>query len=92
MTSDSSMTIRLFGAFRNLHSEPDLKIAIPENARTIGDLRGLLAAHFSSANAGFDAAGLLSKSAIANDREILLDTASFTNADRLALLPPVSGG
>lgn len=86
------MTLRLFGAFRNLQSEPELSIEIPTGIKTIGDLRQILAAHLGALTPGFDAAGLLAKSAIANDREVLQDDASFQASDRLALLPPVSGG
>ncbi len=81
------MTIRLFGAFRNLQSEPEITID-PQGASTVGELRTLLAAKF--AGASFDAVSLLSKSAIANDREVLSDASPLS--DRLALLPPVSGG
>jgi molybdopterin converting factor small subunit len=81
------MTIRLFGAFRNLQSEPEISIDA-SGAKTVGELRAILARQF--AGASFDAVGLLAKSAIANDREVLNDESPVS--DRLALLPPVSGG
>lgn len=82
------MTIRLFGAFRNLQNDPELKLET--DAKTVRELRQALAKHFSDVKPGFDAVGLLAKSAIANEKEVLQDTSPVS--DRLALLPPVSGG
>lgn len=87
------MSVRLFGAFRNLQSEPEIRLDVPESVKTIGDLRAHLGQYFKTlSNPTFDAAGLLTKSAIANDRQVLQDEMKYDRTDRLALLPPVSGG
>ena len=92
-TVSTQATLRLFGAFRNLQADPELRLEIPESVATIGDLREHLSQHFKQTPATtFDALGLLKKSAIANDKQVLDDHAQFNRADRLALLPPVSGG
>lgn len=84
------MTLRLFGAFRNLQAEPNYEFN--GVASTVGELKAALAREFTAKNASFDAAGLLAKSAVANDTQVLADHDLVSPDARLALLPPVSGG
>jgi molybdopterin converting factor small subunit len=92
--------IRLFGAFRNLRpqQEPELEISITNETVTVSQFKEHLAAKLRDSLAtapeqsSFDLIGLLQKSAIANDTAFLLETDHVRAGDRLALLPPVSGG
>lgn len=87
------LNVRLFGAFRNLREEPILRVELPKDRWTVAGLRAHLGEEFRALpNATFDAAGLLAKAAIANEKAILLEDADLTEGETLALLPPVSGG
>lgn len=87
--------VRLFGAFRNLGPQ-EVTLKLPKASVTATEMKTLLANHFGQMtqqqSASFDAASLVSKSALANDSAVLDDSAMIQSGAKLALLPPVSGG
>ena len=86
-------TIRLFGAFRNSQTEPELHIDLPSSVKTVADLKTHLAQYWQKNPVkGFNAEALLAKSAVAAETQILLEDAVLTSGAKFALLPPVSGG
>ena len=87
----TEIKVRLFGAFRNLKTDPEILVSVPKAPITLADFRTYLRLKLHSAE-GFDAVGLLEKSVIANDTTVLSDSDFVHLQDNLALLPPVSGG
>lgn len=86
------VTVRLFGAFRDL-PVPDgaLRVALPRGA-TVAELREAIAGELARAVPERDATTLVRRSAIGNEREILAETARLETSGEVALLPPVCGG
>jgi molybdopterin converting factor small subunit len=84
----STVTIRLFGAFRDLAAQPEIAVEVPPGAK-IADLRLALG---RALGGGERALSLLSVSAIADAREILDESAALADGASLAVLPPVCGG
>ncbi len=84
------ITLGLYGACRDLHPEPALRLALPDGA-TVADLRRALPAHFSAASSA-KAHALISASAFATDQALLRDTDPLPEDGQLSILPPVSGG
>lgn len=87
-----SVTVQLFGAFRDCDSRPRIELRVPNDAR-VEDLRRALA-RFGEAQWGsrFRPA-LLAASAFASSREILRDGSPLPAGETdFAVLPPVSGG
>ena len=84
-----TVTLALFGAFRDLHSAPTLQLQV--DGREIADLRRSLIAHLESQGKG-DKRGLVSVSAFASEQSILRDGDPIPADGQLAILPPVSGG
>lgn len=86
-----TLTLKLFGAFRELEPSGEVVLELPD-AATIALAR---AAFAELARARWDERfrpGLLAVSAFASEREILRDADAIGDARELALLPPVSGG
>lgn len=81
--------IQLFGALRE--AEPDARLAIDAQARTVADLRAAVA-DAVAARWPVAALALLRHSAFASERRVLRDADPVPDDGRLALLPPVSGG
>lgn len=84
-----TVTLALFGAFRDLHSAPQLALQVSGN--TIADLRRALIAHLDASGKG-DKRGLVGVSAFASDVSLLRDGDPIPADGQLAILPPVSGG
>jgi molybdopterin synthase sulfur carrier subunit len=80
----------LYGACRELHSQPSLALELPESS-LVGALRAALPPHFNRADPA-RAAALVASSAFASDSALLRDADPIPADGRLAILPPVSGG
>jgi len=99
-STQTKMKIRLFGAFRNLlpnsSEEAELSIDVPRHVQTIGELKSFLKEHWSThvptSGATFDPSSLVQKSVFANERAVLTDDTPLALEQKVALLPPVSGG
>jgi molybdopterin converting factor subunit 1 len=79
------MNLLLFARARDLLGADRIVIDAPEPA-TVGELRRRLTQHYPTL------AGLLEKSAIAVNDEIVADGVQIPHGAEVALLPPVSGG
>lgn len=86
--ADQSVSIRLFGAFRQFGDDSTVAITIPHNAR-ISDVREALKAHYAGND---NAVALLKASAFATDRSVLDDGDHLPEGESLSILPPVCGG
>jgi len=86
-----TLTLKLFGAFRDLEPGGEVVLDLPDNA-TIADARAAFEAHGRAHWGERFRPGLLAVSAFASDCEILRDADAIGAARELALLPPVSGG
>lgn len=86
-----NLTIKLFGAFRDLEPAGEVHLALPESAR-IADVRVALDAYGRAHWGERFRPGLLAVSAFASERDILRDADAIGELRELALLPPVSGG
>ncbi|MCB1553305.1 MAG: hypothetical protein KDJ14_05805 [Xanthomonadales bacterium] len=80
----------LYGACRDLHSQPSLSLALPQDS-LVGALRAALPACFDRADLA-RATALVASSAFASDSALLRDADVIPADGRLAILPPVSGG
>jgi molybdopterin synthase sulfur carrier subunit len=80
----------LYGACRDLHSQPSLSITLPQGS-LVGALRAALPASFDRADLA-RATALVASSAFASDSALLRDADVIPADGRLAILPPVSGG
>jgi molybdopterin converting factor subunit 1 len=79
------VTVVLFARARDLAGTDRVRVDLPEGA-TVADLRRLLAEAVPLL------AGLLSRSAIAVNRDFAPDDQVLWQESEIALLPPVSGG
>ncbi|MBD8527449.1 MoaD/ThiS family protein [Pseudomarimonas arenosa] len=84
-----TVTLALFGAFRDLHSAPTLTLEV--DGDSIADLRAQLCAHLEATGKA-DKRGLVGVSAFASDTALLRDHDRIPADGQLAILPPVSGG
>jgi sulfur-carrier protein len=85
------LTVRMFGAFRELEPSGTWRIEIDE-AATVADVRRAFEQQARARwGARFDPA-LLAASAFASEREVLRASDSVAGLDEVAVLPPVSGG
>lgn len=82
--------VKLFGAFRDCQSQPQLRLTLPDGA-TIADLRAALDAHGRAHWPAFKPA-LLARSAFASESCVLRDGEAVPAGVSMAVLPPVSGG
>lgn len=87
MNGNIEIEVTLFGPFRKYGS--GIKLSVPLET-TLHELRPLLASELRKSYPYFREEGLLYKSAIADEKEILKDDSKVTG--RLAVLPPVCGG
>ncbi len=83
---NQSITIRLFGAFRQGNPDSALTVEIPEGGR-VSDLRQAMESALPSDNAR----SLLKASAFATDSAVLDDTDVVPEGE-ISILPPVCGG
>lgn len=81
--SDITLTIRLFGAFRE-HGQ-QLALSLPQGA-TAAEVKSALAIQLPAE------AALIHDSALADDTQVLDEHAVFSHDAMLAILPPVCGG
>ena len=81
--------IQLFGALREF--EPDALLRIGSDATDVHGLRAAVQAHADAAWTA-SAAALLRRSAFASATTVLREGDALPEGERLALLPPVSGG
>lgn len=86
-----TLTLKLFGALRDLEPAGEVRLALPEAAR-IADVRAALDAYGRAHWGERFRPGLLAVSAFASERDILRDADAIGELRELALLPPVSGG
>jgi molybdopterin converting factor small subunit len=89
--SDLAVTVRLFGAFRDLHGEGDLRLSVPSGT-TVAELRGRIAVEMERRRPGTEVARLLELSVLGDERAVLSDETKLERPSSLALLPPVCGG
>jgi len=85
-----TVTLSLFGAFRDYQPDARVRIDLADGAR-IADLRAALDAHGRAHWPGFRPE-LLKVSAFASRSEVLRDAEPVPADGELAILPPVSGG
>ena len=85
------LTLKLFGAFRDLEPSGAVELELPDEA-TIAQARAAFAELAQARWGERFRPGLLAVSAFASEREILRDADAIGAARDLALLPPVSGG
>ena len=85
-----TVTLSLFGAFRDYQPDARVRIELAEGAR-IADLRAAVDAYGRAHWPGFRPE-LLRVSAFASRRDVLRDAEPVPADGELAVLPPVSGG
>lgn len=85
-----TVTLSLFGAFRDFDPSGQVRIELPADA-TIAELRVALDRHLREHWAGYRPE-LLKASAFASSREVLRDREAVPADGAVAILPPVSGG
>ena len=83
------VTIRLFGAYRNLQANENIKIKLSPQM-TMLDIKQELKAFFSQKES-FDQS-LVDESMLANNQEVLSNDSQLGQCKELAILPPVCGG
>lgn len=86
-----TLTLKLFGAFRDLEPSGEVVLELPAQA-SIADARAAFAELAQARWGERFRPRLLAVSAFASEREILRDADAIGAARELALLPPVSGG
>ncbi|QOC22456.1 MoaD/ThiS family protein [Wenzhouxiangella sp. AB-CW3] len=83
-----TISIRLFGAFRQFGDDSTVTVTLPGNAQ-VRDVREALKAHYAGDD---NALALLKASAFATDQAVLDDDDSLPEGEPLSILPPVCGG
>ncbi len=86
-----TLTLQLFGAFRELESSGRLTLELPEHAR-VADLRLAFAEAAKARHGERFRPGLLAVSVFASDQELLREDCALAGLAQVAVLPPVSGG
>ena len=91
---NASVTIRLFGALRDLHRDALLEIPLEEpcRAEVLRELVGFRLQELNPRVPAEDITRLLHSSAMATESRLLDEAASIEPGAKLALLPPVCGG
>lgn len=90
-TPTIELKIRLFGAFRQFHTDPvTLTVATGSTAQVIKTALGLELQRLSKG--AFTETELLSQSVLATENAVLEDGACLAEDTQLAILPPVCGG
>lgn len=84
-----TVTLSLFGAFRDLQGEPTLTLEV--DGELIADVRAQLCQFLQDHGQG-ERRGLVGVSAFASESEMLRDHDRIPADGKLAILPPVSGG
>lgn len=84
------VSIRLFGAFRELHDHDHVEVTVPDGG-TLDDVRTALHTYADAHWPSF-APGLLQRSAFASDEAFLHRHGLIPTDGRLVVVPPVSGG
>ena len=84
----TTVSLKLFGAFRQFGPETEVEMSVPDNAR-VTDLRAALARHYQGND---NALSLLKASAFATDQAVLDDDDDLPTHQPLSILPPVCGG
>lgn len=87
----STVNVSLFGAFRKYIPSGEMLIDIGDVC-SVGEFRQKIAARIRELSPDFMDVNLLSESVLANDVEILEESAQVKAGDRVAFLPPVCGG
>ncbi len=85
------LTVRMFGAFRDLEPSGALQIEIGEDA-TVADLRRAFEAQARARWGERFNPALLAASAFASEHEVLRSADHVGGLTEVAVLPPVSGG
>jgi MoaE-MoaD fusion protein len=80
-----TIVVELFAGLREIARQPRIQLELPEPS-TLADVRRLLVERVP------EAASLLTKSAIAVNECYADENVSLRPGDRVAVLPPVSGG
>lgn len=91
MSGSVTLSISLFGAFRPFSDGADIIVEVPHGA-TLSQVRQALTETLKHKNPGFNQEALITISALADEKEVLREHATFTRDAALAILPPVCGG
>lgn len=83
--------VRLFGAFRDFGSKPELLLECAPGT-SIAELRLRMQAQLDSLRPGAHAEGLLKQSVFADEQSILGEDFRLERSQQLAIIPPVCGG
>ncbi len=86
--TNQTVSIRLFGAFRQFGPESTINLMVPKEAR-VADIRQAMQSHFAGND---NALALLKASAFATDKAVLDDEDPVPRDESLSVLPPVCGG
>jgi molybdopterin converting factor small subunit len=84
-----TLTVRLFGEFRNLIPEAEISLIVDKNA-SLSEVKAQLALYFR--DRGLVEKNLVEVSALADEDSIFQGSDNLAGRTWLALLPPVSGG
>ena len=91
MSGSITLTISLFGAFRAFAAGAPFIIEVQHGA-TLIQARQALKQALKQRHPDFSNDALVDESALADEKEILSESATFTHDASLAILPPVCGG
>lgn len=91
MSMPLSITIKLFGAFRNYFEGEEVVLSV-EKGTSIQQLRTVLMEKISHCYPRISNLGLLQQSVFANQKSIMEEEEILTCDTALAILPPVCGG
>lgn len=91
MTATREITVRLFGACRDLSTTNPLRLQVPTQA-TVTEVKKIIADQVGfSTPVSFDSTALIEKSALANSQRVLTGQEVITDSE-FSILPPVCGG
>lgn len=90
MSANIHLTVRLFGAFRSVYSQP-VTLSVPAGA-SVNVIKDALGAELARLNPSFHDTDLLARSALATNSAVLQPDACLNTDAHLAILPPVCGG
>ena len=86
--ANQTVSIRMFGAFRQFGPESTVNLTVPQEAR-VADIRQAMQSHFAGND---NALALLKASAFATDKAVLDDDDWLPSGEPVSILPPVCGG